>query len=436
MHFVLFEMADACLFVMTARKLLWINLGDLLALGKEEVVDWESLSSPPPSFSSANVPDVDENQETHHHFVFDSELYVAVGGLINPCHIGKYVGGISRREKTYVPGRGLTYIYDIEECLAKVPSCKIYRVDVENRKCIAADLISRPPTPFAPCFMGNISGDVYLLVFYRSDLLEEAEGLWVLSSSGKWQPLSPPLPPFDLRHSDFSGCHCFVFQDKLFFRVYMRKVETLMYSFDPSTAAWTTLDEDTTHSFSQYFPETIGKFCFPSVTMSRLSNCSVALSWSLTIIPGGDREIEVMIDAFLVNNQNGAVILCQRLDDCLKGIRPTSFAADDSHFSFVDLGNGMVCALLYGYTPNHDEPVLCISVFTLTVIEANIDINTDTDVDIGTEAPRKDFLSVSVQVKRVFTMKDYEYSWMMDSFIFTPKKEMLASEVRHAPLLT
>ena len=64
--------------------------------------------------------------------------------------------------------------------------------------------------------------------------------------------------------------------------------------------------------------------------------------------------------------------------------------------------------------------MLCISVFTLTMIEANIDIDT------GTEAPRNDqsFLSVSVLVKHEFNMKDYPYSWMLDAFISTPKKEL------------
>ena len=54
------------------------------------------------------------------------------------------------------------------------------------------------------------------------------------------------------------------------------------------------------------------------------------------------------------------------------------------------------------------------------MIEANIDIDT------GTEAPRKDqsFLSVSVLVKHEFNMKDYPYSWMLDAFISTPKKEL------------
>ena len=113
--------------------------------------------------------------------------------------------------------------------------------------------------------------------------------------------------------------------------------------------------------------------------------------------------------------------LHQPLEECLEGIQPTSFYYPTSRVTLVNLGNGMVSALLYGHTLEHDRgpsPLLCISVFTLAVLEPGIDF------DI--EAPRKEqrFLSVRVHVKRVFTMKEYGDEELQDAFIFPPKDEL------------
>ena len=114
---------------------------------------------------------------------------MGVGSLFGPYEINNYLDGMP-----YLPGIGMRGTYDIQECLSKLPSCKIYRFGVERRQFTVANSIAPLPTLFAPSFMGNISSDVNSLVYCRSDL-PETVGLWVLSSSGKWQPLSPPSSP-------------------------------------------------------------------------------------------------------------------------------------------------------------------------------------------------------------------------------------------------
>ena len=115
-----------------------------------------------------------------------------------------------------------------------------------------------------------------------------------------------------------------------------------------------------------------------------------------------------IIHALLVNHQKG-VRLLQPIEDCFNGIQPTFLTF--SPF-IVDLGDGKVCAMLFGFAKEHDggkSPVLCSSVFTLTMKDG---------LDIDTEAPPKEqnFLTVRVLGKRVFSMKDCVYCAMKDYF--------------------
>ena len=109
------------------------------------------------------------------------------------------------------------------------------------------------------------------------------------------------------------------------------------------------------------------------------------------------------IHALLVN-QSG-VRLFQSIEECFEEIEPSFLSV--SAF-LIDLGDSKVCAMLYGFAKEHDDgksPVLCISVFTLTM-----------DYEFVIEGPpcEQRFLSVRVLSKRVYAMKDYLDNTMED----------------------
>ncbi|MED6191022.1 hypothetical protein PIB30_111960, partial [Stylosanthes scabra] len=128
--------------------------------------------------------------------------------------------------------------------------------------------------------------------------------------------------------------------------------------------------------------------------------------------------------ALLLDKQTNLVRCCQSLDECSNEIQVTKVCSLSTNLRFVDLGNGMVCALIFGRAKTKCyadlESVLCILVFTLA----------------WTQEDQRFISVVDVSVNQVYSWNLYDpidkidwlrsdpidkIDWLRSAFIVTPK---------------
>ncbi|MED6213158.1 hypothetical protein PIB30_090547 [Stylosanthes scabra] len=272
------------------------------------------------------------------------------------------------------------------------------------------DSIRLPPiSPSDLYFVNYIRGKIYLFAYMHS------EGFWVLES-GKWIPLpAPPLTPIsptlrDYYTIDCSWCHRFVANDKLFILAYHlpRKEEIVVY--DPQSNVWEKVEDGDTYSRLRAIDfDSITTISVPDVSNN---DCSVALAFKKEI--NGEELVKFKLYALLLDKQTNLVRCRQSLDECSNEIQVSKVCNRSTNMRFVDLGNGMVCALIFGRArtkPYTDlDPILSILVFTLA----------------WTQEDQRFLSVVDVSVNQVYTWHLYDpndkIDWLRSAFIVTPKK--------------
>ncbi|XP_057739375.1 uncharacterized protein LOC130956353 [Arachis stenosperma] len=143
------------------------------------------------------------------------------------------------------------------------------------------------------------------------------------------------------------------------------------------------------------------------------NNCSVALTFRGENIRGGE-FVNIKLYALLLDKQTNLVRCCQSLDECSNEIQVQQSKVwwYSPSMKCVDLGNGMVCALIIGSTKLRChaglEPLLWILVFTLA----------------WTQEDQRFLSVVDVSVNQVYTRhlaNPKEPDCLHSAFIVTPK---------------
>ncbi|XP_015964859.1 uncharacterized protein LOC107488616 [Arachis duranensis] len=269
-----------------------------------------------------------------------------------------------------------------------------------------------PPPPISlsdPYFVANIRSNIYLFAHVHS------EGFWVLKS-GTWDSLSAPaLSPVDptFRRAyirDSPWCQWFISDDKLFLLASYLPGKEEIVVYDPQSAVWEKVDDKDTHfQLSSFDLHSITTISVPDVC----NNCSVALTFRGGNIRGGE-FVNIKLYALLLDKQTNLVRCCQSLDECSNQIQVQQSKVwwYSPSMKCVDLGNGMVCALIIGSTKlrcHADlEPLLWILVFTL----------------VWTQEDQRFLYVVDVSVNQIYTRhlaNPKETDCLHSAFIVTPK---------------
>ncbi|MED6177643.1 hypothetical protein PIB30_100049 [Stylosanthes scabra] len=293
---------ESLLYAVTKRYAFVFPVAKLLGLGKNKIQNWDSLPVLPASiFSHLKFP-IQNARDFH-----DSTNAFLLGG-----------GGESWELHCH---NGNLHISEYH------------------------DFIPPPPTTSSPSdhfFVANIRGKIYLFAHVRG------EGFWVLES-GNWRslpypPLSPISPTFrDYYDSDCPWCHWFISNDKLFILAYYlpRKEEIVVY--DPQSNVWEKVEDKDTYSRLRAIDfDSITTISVPGVS----NNCSVALTFKKD--NSGEDLVKFNLYALLLDKETNLVRRRQLLDECSNEIQVTRVCPRYTNMRFVDLGNGMVCALIFG----------------------------------------------------------------------------------------
>ncbi|XLR10278.1 hypothetical protein HN51_046903 [Arachis hypogaea] len=384
-----FEMAkEVCLCLVSYERLFVIKLSNL---NKQEVdVNyWTCLH--PPNF------DLDLELPEHYlcPFVFDSKIYLAS----------------SERPRIF---GGDVSMEDLEPW-------PVYEFKFEERRIERAESLDDAPLSLHESIIANTpgSGDVYFHMNPKT-LIKDSSGFYVLSSGSRvWRPLIAAEPI-----SDTNRLNClFVLDNNLFFSSFEGR-DSWLARFDPIKESWT-VEPSSANNLSNFITDRTGEdgeflhITYPphiSVSLRGLgsSNYTVCLTHEYVELPP-DRTTLGKVLAILVNHQNGRVALYQYLDVCFQGIQP--MVGEDVRFNFVDLGNGMLCAILTGDIYISDFTALCISVFTLSADFTALQL------DSGAPPMEQDFLQVTVHSKSAYTM-DYSKlaNHIRHAFVWPPTK--------------
>ncbi|XLR52373.1 hypothetical protein S83_003045 [Arachis hypogaea] len=377
------EMDGSYLCFMTTEDMFVIKLSNLEK--QEEVKDWTCLS-PLKFYFNLKLP-----VEYLCPFEFDSKIYMAPGEL-----------------RRWARGNGRSF--------------PIYEFNFEEKEIKPTESLNQPSVPFKSSFVTNISGcgDVY---FYVDTKFEGHQPtLMILYAATKnWEIFYPKLP-FPPGESDPICCDMFALHDKIMLTSSFFTPQSYWTLFDPVTKSWTDKPDGDYNIFSliratwgDVYRTLLPQF---AVSVPGLNNdYSVALSHTYAEPPEFPKGIKnddlvcVRVTAFMVN-QNGRVALFQYLDKCFEGIRPTLNASDTIKLRILDLGHGKLCALLFGYTMEQHIPVLCISIFTLSVLSDAL--------QLPASPMQRDFLQVTVHSKSAYSSEEVVESLMHHAFVWPP----------------
>ncbi|RYR76630.1 hypothetical protein Ahy_A01g001222 isoform C [Arachis hypogaea] len=389
------EMAkEACLCLMTYGKLMVIKLSNL----KEEVdvKDWTCL--PPPPFEMfLDLPGHDMCP-----FEFDSKIYMAPSDKLSlPREIG--------RAKSLSMGNLVPW--------------PIYEIKFEERRIAPTVSLDGAPFPFRKSYIVNTpgSGDVYLYINLRRRLKDESRFYVLCSGSRVWKPLmAPGAAIISERHVHNT---MFVLDNNLFFSS-SRNRDYYLARFDPIEETWMDMSAaDNTLSNFRKSRLISGGQCrityFPHISVSLpglgSSNYTVCLTHEYVKKPPHAPLDKVF--AILVNHQNGLVALYQYLDVAFEDIQPPM--EEPGRFNFVDLGNGMLCAICSMQLLDSDpySSAHCFSIFTLSMLKDFAALQ----LDSGAPPMERDFLQVTVHRKSVFTMENCGLTnYMGHAFVWPP----------------
>ncbi|QHO14721.1 hypothetical protein S245_032033 [Arachis hypogaea] len=350
--------------------------------------DWRSLPFPPFEF----VLEVPHHQE--------DEIPDLKGAFLIEKECKIYLAGVSSESELSSP-------WEWNKCN------KTYEFDVERKEIITETVSTvNPPSAMVDCFKTCINGETY---FLKCSGKNSEMGFWVLGSSKSWDTLSLPFNPMDL--DIVLETPTFVLGEQICLQVRINNKERF-YVFDTKSKIW---KEDEEKAIMDSFKHPQAGYCFPSgsVCVEGLSspNTNVALSWlSLaadedcsTSRPGDWANITVC--ALFVSDKG--VVFYQPIDKWFGEYQPTFLHGCFS--KFIDLGSGMVCALVCGQEFENDAiRVLCMSILSFTMHD-------DGDLDIHTASPPspKTFLSVTVLRRGAFKVEDYIHddNSLLDAFI-------------------
>ncbi|XLR52197.1 hypothetical protein HN51_002918 [Arachis hypogaea] len=380
---------EACICLVSYKKLFVIKLSNLKKQ-EVDVKDWTFL--PPPEFEfdlDLKLPERDLCP-----FEFDSKIYMAVSG--DPGKKGRK--GIAK------------------------DSWPIYEFKFGEGSFERAEPLDNAPLPFDETFIANTpgSGDVYFCMKSQVKGKYSPDCYVLCSGSRTWKPLiTPPTvsdPPFRY--------NMFVLDNNLFLSS-RRNRDTCLACFDPIKENWTT--EPAENNLSNFIKDRIitgdnyGRFiCHPyiSVSLPGLGSRNYTVCITNEYVDECPPEAPLhKVLAILVNPQNGRVALYQYLDECFEGIHPG--VGEDFRFNFVDLGNGKLCAILFGglHGSISNLSALCFSVFTLSVDFAALQL------EGGAPPMERDFLQVTVHKKSAYTMKSSKLSdRIRHAFVWPPTK--------------
>ncbi|MED6202522.1 hypothetical protein PIB30_106464, partial [Stylosanthes scabra] len=146
------------------------------------------------------------------------------------------------------------------------------------------------------------------------------------------------------------------------------------------------------------------------------SNYTICMTYEKFTVPPKNPGVNVV--AILVNHHNGRIAFYQRLYMCFEGIQPVMYGV--SRFNVVDLGNGKLCATLWGQQLDSTSSALCISIFTLSVAKDFADF---AELDSGAPPMERDFLQVDVHTKNIYNIKDWNAcNSVRHTFVWPPTK--------------